>query len=144
MLQLSLGTTKLSVYICLSWLGIIPFGFRSEFNLNEIPDTNHITGFVDSTHLLKQLKSIPTLTVQPAMHTNVWNYRLHFRTEQVDFLNIISWPNRWIVTVTAGPGLRARKFKSAYAVDMFFSLEYVLGMMNLSSMAAAFNKQGLL
>jgi hypothetical protein len=38
------------------------------------------------------------------------------------------------VTVTAGPGLRAHKFKSAYAVDMFFSLEYVLGMMNLSSM----------
>ena len=92
MLQLSLGTTKLSVYICLSWLGIIPFGFRSEFNLNEIPDTNHITGFVDSS--FETGKSIPTLTVQPAMHTNVWNYRLHFRTEQVDFLNIISWPNR--------------------------------------------------
>ena len=49
MLQLSLGTAKLSVYICLSWLGIIPFGFRSEFNLNGIPDTNHITGFVDSS-----------------------------------------------------------------------------------------------
>ena len=45
---MSLGTTKLSVYICLSWSGIIPFGFRTEFNLNEIPDTNHITGFVDS------------------------------------------------------------------------------------------------
>ena len=49
MLQLSLGTTKLSVYICLSWSGIIPFGFRTEFNLNEIADTNHITGFVDSS-----------------------------------------------------------------------------------------------
>ena len=46
---MSLGTTKLSVYICLSWSGIIPFGFRTEFNLNEIPDTNHITGFVDSS-----------------------------------------------------------------------------------------------
>ncbi len=67
MLQLSLDTTKLSVYICLSWLGIIPFGFRSEFNLNEIPDTNHITGFVDSS-----FESIP----DEEMHTNVWNYRL--------------------------------------------------------------------
>ena len=84
MLQLSLGTTKLSVYICLSWLGIIPFGFRSEFNLNEIPDTNHITGFVDSSFD----------TDFNGSTGNAHERRLHFRTEQVDFLNIISWPNR--------------------------------------------------
>ena len=89
---MSLGTTKLSVYICLSWSGIIPFGFRTEFNLNEIADTNHITGFVDS--------SFETAESQ-------------YRNRKFNGSTVPAESCR--VTITAGPGPQI-------LVDLFFSL----------------------